>query len=210
MKQKRLILVMALFCLFAGNVLAQNEPCGFDRIRTYHRSFDSLHFDAKEGAHTARIQYYREHPRPLQQVNHGYYQPMSNGLYPMLVVPVAVHVFYAAADNTVGTGTNISQAQIDNQLTALNDAFDTLGIQFCVVAVTRHNDNGINHKVDSQFQVTSLRNVVYYNPDSVLNLYVVRSILENNNTESTLAGYNNSLPGIGRIDAGGGALQPFW
>ena len=48
MKQKRLILVMALLCLFTGIVLAQNEPCGFDRIRSYLRSIDSVRIDAHQ------------------------------------------------------------------------------------------------------------------------------------------------------------------
>ncbi len=197
------IVLMTLLCLFTTQSQAQNEPCGTDRIMQYYRSLDSNQFDAEMLRHTTRINNFRTTPlsQYFSQIDGGYQTSSLGSGKPRFVIPVMVHVFHASADNTAGTGTNISSAQIDNQIAVLNAAFDTIGIRFCLAGITRHSDSGINQYVDSQLQVKSLTNVTYSSPSSYLNIYVVRSILENNNTESTLQGYNNSFPGVNRIDA---------
>jgi len=192
------IVLMTLLCLFTTQSQAQNEPCGFDSLMRYYRSVDSAYFDAFMEGHTSRINHFRQNPPPQQQLYNGNYQTSSyGGGKHLFVIPVAVHVFYDG--NTAAT--NISLAQIENQINVLNNKFDTIGIRFCLAKITRYIDTGVVHKVYGQRQLKDMTKRVYADPDSFMNVYVVKTILDSAGNNSTLGGYNNLFPGMNGIDA---------
>jgi PKD repeat protein len=112
-----------------------------------------------------------------------------------LIIPVVVHILY---DNTYLDG-NISKAQIDAQINALNQAFanNSINIKFCLATnpapgyswtnpaepgITRHLTSLARISADNT-GLSALSFVSYFPPDQYLNIWVVRAICPNYNTD---------------------------
>jgi gliding motility-associated-like protein len=134
----------------------------------------------------------------------------------IITIPVVVHVIHNG--DAIGTGENITDAQVRSQIKVLNEDFRRLmgtrgannnsvgadtEIEFCLAAVDPSGNmtNGINHKQlsNESFTQTEVNTIVkpsnQWDPTKYLNIWTVRF------TDNTLLGFaqfpsNSSLSGI--------------
>jgi hypothetical protein len=130
------------------------------------------------------------------------------------IVPVVVHIVHGTGES-IGTGSNISDAQVENAIEALNQYFSNhqnygapavnTGIQFCLAktkpdstafsGITRHADNGLaNPRWETDHE--DLMNLGYLNESNYVNIWVVNSFLNSN--------------GVGQKAIGGFATFPYF
>lgn len=209
MKQKRHFIVMALVCLLASEVLAQTiYTCGFDEQHQQWITADSSRNLYRMQGYHDRIDRFRFSNNLSTPLDAGpLYVP--NGLgsgcrRANFIVPVVFHVLYDPYD----TITNISDAQVQNQLDVLNSAFAGVyggvntGIQFCLAQKKPNGTsfNGINHIPDStpdyrqpnDLQKNHSANLVYYDREHYLNIWIVKDIRDASGTVSLpKLGYSN-------------------
>ena len=129
----------------------------------------------------------------------------------LYVIPVAVHVIHDAA-TPVGTGENLSVAQIQSQIEAMNRDFrNTLvlpppvvdtRIEFCLADITRVASPLTDH--DWPAEESQLKALDYYPSDQYMNVWVVRSLTHNGN--AVVGGYA-TLPGSGPPTFDGVVIQ---
>lgn len=113
--------ILTLFILFLVNyAIAQNIECGFDKLHRYHvdstptGNWDEQQFN--DGLQQFRQSYiYPSHGGGVQ--NRG-----SGCLSRKYLIPVIVHIIHAPGDSLVGTGSNITNQQVLDQMNILNDA----------------------------------------------------------------------------------------
>lgn len=122
-----------------------------------------------------------------------------------ITIPV---VFYIVHNNEpLGTGTNISDQQVQSQITALNDHFINHNIKFCLATKTgsasivtpynsiqntqgiiHTNNNSRTNHTTTEFEQTSLSNIAYGTiPSKYLRIWVVKSI---DGSNSGVLGYS--------------------
>jgi hypothetical protein len=218
MKQKRLILVMALFCLLLSKcAIAQTDSlCAFD----FEMMSDSGNVARQQ--HLQNILKFRS-TQTINVLPNGktFGQNQTSGLYScraaQYIVPVVVHVVHLPSDSVPGMGSNISDEQIESALRALNADFANdantaspainTGIQFCLAkympdgtpfnGITRTSTLLSNHRYP--IERDTLRTINSYDPQRYLNIWVVKNILDNAGMGGTagVQGYA-SLPGPGR------------
>jgi hypothetical protein len=196
MKQKRHLLAVAFSCLLSTLLYAQ-IPCAFDTIQS------SSGLQEKQHIHRNNISQNRDKLALLQHAfNPNPLHLSGNGCaYTRYLIPVVVHI------DTTGNTITMSDAQVQNQLDVVNTEFEAYGIQVCLA--TKKPDgssfNGVNRtggaSIDNriEFQDTSFARKAYFDPERYLNIYVVRTILNEDNSNSTYLGYNNRFPGQGGV-----------
>lgn len=122
--------VAAFLLLFVcAAAFAQSPFCGSDVLLDESLKADPAlrqRLDALEAAIGAQVRL--RHPRSVQTFS-----------TPSYVIPVVVYVVYTSG-LPVGTQENITDAQVQSQLTALNQAFSAQGISFCLA--TRDTGTG--------------------------------------------------------------------
>jgi hypothetical protein len=197
---------MTLHCLYLTAAKAQNTyHCSYDTIQANWLGNDSSRHYQKL-YHEQRIDHLRYSnyvQSPLGNSNLIVQQGMSSGCRRVnYIIPVVFHVVYDPNDST----TNISDAQVQNQLQVLNDAFAGVtggvntGIQFCLAQKRPDNSsfNGINHIADSNpdyrkysLQKNHLASKAYYDRTRYLNIWVVKDIRNIDNTPAYVGGYSN-------------------
>ncbi len=137
--------VLLLIFFFAINIYGQSEhptECGTDEIHQYLLANDTGYAKGIE-QQEAHIFDFIQDPKRIEGA--------SSAIY---TIPVVVHVVHLG--EPVGTGTNISDAQVNQAINGLNDRFANLlgntvngndmNIQFCLATVDPNNNptNGIN------------------------------------------------------------------
>lgn len=198
--KKRLLIVMALLCLLQSAVFAQTDTlCGFDGLMQSDSSYLLLRKQLLQ-----EVQDFREQNSNLQILPNGatfgYLQP--SGLYScrkaQYLIPVRVHVIHEWTDTVEGVGSNVSDAQIESALRALNAHFANdantsapaanTGIQFFLVnnSTTRRYDALTSHRTN---QADSLMAIDYVDHNRCLNIWVVKRILDNGGNYTGIAGY---------------------
>jgi hypothetical protein len=126
----------------------------------------------------------------------GYAQNMTN-----YVIPIVVHIIHKTADASPGTGSNISNAQVNNQITKLNEYFKPYGIQFClatkdaggstITGITRQAHSLTNYR--ENLDEADLMSLDLFPRDKYLNIWVVNSILADNGVDRGQTG-SGSFP----------------
>lgn len=185
MKQIKVWSILVLLMMIGFNSKSQNEPCYFDRYQKSHKQ--QIHLT--ETMIKAGVQ-------NLQQKVYSHDTTLR-------IIPVVVHVIHDGGTN------NISDAQIQSQITVLNEDFRRLlgtngygsgvdtKIEFCLAKKDPQGKctNGIvriksplsNHQT---YQRSMLKQLSFWDNTRYLNIYVVKNI----NNGSGTAGYA-SFPG---------------
>ena len=203
MKRKLHILLLAMLLpLLNSNVHAQDTiPCLFDTILQQHiQGNPKLQNELKYM--DFRVRHFREQNTNLHFYPKPQPEPPCDMCFMMdagcattkYVVPVLVHIVHLTSDNTIGTGSNIPNEQVDQAMVTLNKQFsgygvtDTMavntGIQFYLAPVGP-NSNGIfryannmsnhtGHK-DSAAKLLDLIDSQYRN-GNYINLFIVNQI----------------------------------
>lgn len=206
-KKLRLLLLAALmpFALFL-NAQKQAEPCGSAILH------DRLMATNPEYANRIKT---NENLLQKSIANKGF---GDHTLTATFIVPVVVHVIHLG--EAVGTGTNISDAQILSAISALNDAYrkvpgtpfdgngvDT-GIEFCLVqkdpsgnptsGINRINGTGTGNYetigVDANVNEVQVKALSFWDNEKYYNIWVVSEI-DDNNAGAGTQGYAYFPPG---------------
>ncbi|MBS3915812.1 MAG: zinc-dependent metalloprotease [Bacteroidetes bacterium] len=113
-------LLTILCCLSICKLAAQTDHCIFDEQRTY--SLDSTDLGKWN---EKKFQEGLEKFRSTYSVTPSYHGVQSRGSCPKrkYVIPLVVHIVHDPSDNTPGTGTNISDQQVIDQIQILNEEF---------------------------------------------------------------------------------------
>ncbi len=132
------------------------------------------------------------------------YPSAKRGLAPNManyVIPIVVHIIHKTSDTSPGTGSNISDAQVNNQIIALNKYFKPYGIQFCLATkdaagnpmtgITRRGHSLTNYR--ENLDEADLMSLDLFQRDKYLNIWVVNSILDDNGVDQGQTG-SGSFP----------------
>lgn len=205
MKQ-RFCIVLAFVCLFLSNIAySQSDSiCAFDRVSL----MDSLNSNVRY-LHQQDVIRFRAN-NTVQFLPNGstFGENQTTGLYSCrkatYIIPVVVHIIYDSND----VATNISDEQVESALRALNAHFSNdgnasspavnTGIQFCLAqkkpdgssfsGITRRAHSLTTHASTSG-NIVSLMNLDYLPHDQYLNIWVVKSILDEEGNNSGILGY---------------------
>jgi hypothetical protein len=201
---KRLIAFFA-FLIIALEMNGQSVPCGFDLIRdSNNNTYESERFLYNE------LSYWRQNgqiPREYPNPDEYYYDcDYCLTIEPTLtqrkfVIPIVVHVVHLPSHNTIGTGSNISMAQIQDQINQLNSYFSNqyggsnsvnTGIQFCLApvgpdgnGVIRYSDTMSNHDINNYNQFLALNTTLSH--DKYLHIFTCNDII----TDPAVKGYSS-------------------
>lgn len=93
-----------------------SAPCAFDDIRQMYREKNLIQLVEREAAQERRISQWLSNHAQTVQANARYF---PNG--PDFIIPVVVHIVHNG--EALGTGANISYAQVKSQIDALNAGF---------------------------------------------------------------------------------------
>jgi hypothetical protein len=112
------------------------------------------------------------------------------------VIPIAVHIIHKTADASPGTGSNISDAQVNNQIEVLNNCFKPYGIQFCLATknIDSSTFSGITRRADvltnyrENLDEVELMKLDLFPRDKYLNIWVVNRILDDNGNDKNQVG----------------------
>ncbi|MBX7206535.1 MAG: hypothetical protein K1X81_14015 [Bacteroidia bacterium] len=221
MKTKRLLIVVTMLCLLQSTkTFAQTDTlCGYQTAYNWLVQQDSSYLNF-EIQHVENIKRYRNWKAlnaavQLPPITGSGYATSAIGCpKAKFIVPVAVHIIHDPTDTSLGSGTNISDAQVENQIEELNKYFAgqsggvNTGIQFCLTykdingntqkRITRRGDNlTTNHlpsEIDDVMALDKLDQTRY------LNIWVVKTILTDGGQDIGVRGYS-TMPG--RIDVDG-------
>lgn len=135
---KRLF-TLSLLLLISAPFLWGQESCGTDIIQQLKENADS-NFSRQHYVHEKLVNRFRNYQAQNEQFWHQYHlendssgeggittQGLTGGggsgcRNVRYVIPVVVHIVHDPSHSTPGTGSNISDAQVNNQLQELNDA----------------------------------------------------------------------------------------
>lgn len=210
----RFILSLTLLGLFATSLYAQApEKCG------------TMYMDSVRRAKNPQLGSLADFERELQLKMIALKKQMANNrtaAATVITIPVIVHVVHNG--ETVGTGRNISQAQVQSQLAVLNEDYrrkaGTRGfndnpvgadieIEFCLAAVNPQGQTLAEPGIDryngnrTTWDQASIEGVLkpstYWNPDKYYNIWVLD--LNEPSVNGQLLGYaqfpsQSNLPGI--------------
>lgn len=134
-------LILTVLLALYGILFAQSPPCAADLIQQWKEQADST-FRLQHKPHSHHVSQYRTHLLQSSQFWQHYYDASTPGDHissgsqcrkARYIIPIIVHVIHDPLHSTPGTGSNISDAQIENQIEALNDAFaNSYGGQYSV------------------------------------------------------------------------------
>ena len=205
MRKPILLFLLSLLCLFSSQ--AQTHTCGFDYVNSLQPSNerDMEHSDLllEQWKNTAPTIVLPSTQGPVQ----GIINPGSGVVNAKYIIPVKVHVVHDASDG-YGQGSNISLAQIENQIEALNKAFrgttsdsrsQNTDIYFCLYDTTRTASSYSSHKLNEQDKLMDAINpilpLVKTEDKYFLNIYVVKELLDSGGTINPNIGGYSSYPG---------------
>src|SRR5690606_26855361 len=185
---RKLLLLAASFMVLQGTLFAQTPFCGADLINYWKAQADS-NFTNQHYVHQQVVNRYREQQQAGDAFWNQYHnehdssggslQGLIGGSGPgcrnaRYVIPVVIHIVHDPAHGTPGTGSNISDAQVENQLEALNDAYANINggpqsvdtrIQFCLATnvpggtgIMRHADLATYHYIHQYDSLYGLYN----------------------------------------------------
>ncbi len=215
---KKLLFTLAAVMLH-GILMAQSEPCGYEIYRDHLISRDSnqryLYYAKKQWVEKYRKEKQADTGSQGSQSfgqMQGLGMPSGGSCDPAkYIIPVVVHIVHLVADNTPGSGTNLSDAQVQHQIDLLNAQFSgsNTDIQFCLARVDGNGDSitGIErypsslstHKMPSEVPNLFSQSSTYakgFDPNKYLNIYVVQTILNDQGQDGGILGYA-TVPGAG-------------
>lgn len=192
MKMKFITLLLVGCCL---SLRAQNgNQCAFDDIRAYIQSTDSINYYSQQ--HQANLNWwvYWRNTHPQQFGYKPYNGVETRGACPKarIIIPVAVHVIHN------GGAENISQAQAQNAIDAMNEhyanvlgASDPLavntGIQFVLARFDKVQNALTVHRKPTQ--TGQLMGLKMASADTFINIWVVSQILDTAGNDVGVNGY---------------------
>lgn len=205
---------IVLFLFLSSLSHAQNTSCSFDEQLARYQQADPIGYTMSRAAHVAAVKQYRaSHPNTNHLLNSNQ-TGNSNALLggscdsAKYILPVVIHVIHDPLD-TLGSGSNISHAQIQNQLEELNHAFGNYymphgpssvntGIKFCL-AQTRPDGssfNGVNRIASSRsthprWEEDSLLALIHYPTDKYINIFVVDKIIDSTGNNGGVLAYGS-------------------
>ncbi|MGC4041221.1 MAG: PKD domain-containing protein [Flavobacterium sp.] len=118
---KKIILFFILWMASVANLNAQSPPCASDLIMN---NLIQNNPEIKK-----RVDLMNRQIGSMKDVSR---KNISSGS--MITIPVVVYVVHT--NQSIGVGSNISDAQVNSQLTALNTYFSPSGIKFCLATKT--------------------------------------------------------------------------
>src|SRR5690606_7343169 len=131
-----------------------------------------------------------------RKINHNTNKRAQSPDMAHYVIPIAVHIIHKHADVTSGTGSNISNCQVNHQIEVLNNCFRPYGIQFCIATkdidgspisgITRRADSLTNYR--ENLDEAELMKLDLFPRDKYLNIWVVNSILDDNGNNKNQVG----------------------
>jgi len=204
-----------LSCIYTCAIFAQNHSCGsdlanFDKLEN-NLILSDRNQEIEEIIYKKSISYYNS-AAPQKSVT-------DNTIYN---IPVAFHVVYKTTDQ-LGTRSNLTDAQIQNSIDYLNNAFANsnyaynsngvnVNIQFCLKAVSRQASNDLSdicyHTEDMEMKsvngldpfkylnIWSVNSVVFHKKDSNGNVISPCSV---SNFGYTFRSYNHGNPNDGVV-----------
>lgn len=206
METLKFFLILTLIFNFSQNSKAQF--CGFDEDMDSFKSQQPSNYYTSKSAHAAAVDYYRKYhpgvnyipePEPCENcLQMDSTCPIANYL-----LPIVVHVVHLPSDS-VGQGSNISEAQILHQIELLNMFFRNhygansinTGIQFCLAKMNPDGSpiDGINRIASDSSNMhrnnqNELLNLVHYPTNQYINIYVINGMLDINNNPINIAGF---------------------
>ena len=193
------LLITLVFFFTIARTNGQTGWCGFENELNALQQ-DSLNFASQDQYFSAGLAKFRAQEGNVYIPNPS--PPCPNcftaGGCPKAtyVLPVVVHIVHLPGHNSVGTGSNITSAQVENAIERLNMAYRNAllapfpsvntGIQFCLAkiddtgnpfdGIVRHSSNLSNFKDNQRNSLFSLGQ--YYGADKYINIYVVNQILD--------------------------------
>jgi hypothetical protein len=180
---KKLLLITALLML-CRTIFAQTEPCGYEAFRNHLIEQDS----SNKILYHAKKQWVQQYRLENGFGNIGISAMPDSISCPTTryIIPVVVHIVHLPSDNSPGTGTNISDGQVNYQIEKLNQDFSGTGIQFCLAqkneygnsisGIARYSNTASTHKMPSEISsLFSLSNFAGTGSDKYLNIYVVHT-----------------------------------
>jgi len=119
----------------------------------------------------------------------------NSGAY-FYVIPVVFHIIHDSSDNSPGTGSNVPDTQIYNQLEVLNSIFEPYHIRFCLAKYDSDSQaiSGISRRAHilAQYRMgidnDALMGIDALPYDRYLNIWVVKRILNDDGTPSNYLG----------------------
>jgi len=209
MKTKIITLFLAFF-LSMLSMQAQDHFCHTDEHTTYQRSQDSTEHDKRLRSFRHTINEWRYQNTDFNFEHHPFLdtnQSLQSGsgcANALHIIPVLVHIVHTPGQ-AVGVGSNITDAQVDNALKVLNDAFSNsnglgvnTGIQFClakrnlggdpVSGIFRTGSTLADHK--RNVETTALLSTPNFEPaTNYLNIYVVNDIKDSFGSPTDIQGF---------------------
>ena len=203
MKHFVAILLLLLGITEAGG---QGTPCGFDHLLknnpNRYAAEDLFFDDLKKWRQQGGMP--REYPNPFVPIQCDYCLQIDPGLKQVkFVVPIVIHVVHLPGDSIIGTGSNISPEQIENQIEQLNKYFANVGggpkskntgIQFCLAPVGPNNDGIIrysssmsNHAIGDYNAFLALNTTL--SQDKFLHIFTCNNIV----TDTAVKGYSSTF-----------------
>jgi len=177
----KVTLVSTTLILLVFGLSAQTHRCAFDSTHAYRNRTNpdnkkELRNFMLESKKQAALLPKKDPVSPSKRLN-----PYAPG-YADYVIPIVVHVIHN------GGASNISDAQINNQVNELNGYFQPYGIQFCLAKIMPDGTpfNGItwrNHALSKyrlNLDEAALMSLDLFPRDKYLNIWVVDTILDDN------------------------------
>lgn len=188
-------LLTLIILLLAEQTTAQNIVCGFDKLYRHH--VDST---------PTGIWDEKQFNDGLQQFRQSYTYPSYGGgvqrrgsgcLGRKFLVPVIVHIIHATSDSVIGSGSNISNQQVLDQMVILNDAMGKAfsgghtaagesDMYFCIPefggkrAIYRYASKYTNINANGMNILDSIKGN-FPNDKNYIHIYIVNSIAGSNN-----------------------------
>ncbi len=196
-----IITFLSISCFGQNKNIITQLPCGFDEI---HQSLLKNNPDYLQSVKSIdkRIQLFIKDSLSGKHNNKGKFQQKAAVVY---TIPVVVHVIHLG--ESVGVGTNISNAQIYGAISGLNDRFRSLigngtdvELQFCLASrdpngnattgINRVNGSGVANYASQGMGIqnfcpgsaseTAIKGLSTWPNNSYYNIWVVKSICNGN------------------------------
>lgn len=218
MKTKLITLLLLTLTVF-WQAKAQTHWCGFEDVLHEQQQKPQAFNDLRQQVAQQLRKFRQDQGLQNQPPCNGCISDRAGCFKTTYVIPVVIHVVHLSGDNTLGTGSNISQAQIDNAIDVLNSCFrnesntaspaTNTGIQFCLARVDPNGDpfSGVvrySNSALSNFKKNQLKTLFglgqYYDAQKYINIYVVNQILDTAGVNQGVLGTStypyNALKGV--------------
>lgn len=196
---KKTLLILLLASIFSHSFA---QTCAFDSLKAKLQQKDSF-FNLKHHKQMiANVQASKNYP--LGSIQEFYSKRVVAPNMAHYVIPIVVHVVHDGS--AIGTGCNISDAQISHQIDSLNHAFKPYNIQFCLAkkkpdsssfnGITRQQNTLTNYRMG--LDNDALMAINAFPRNQYLNIWIVKSILNDDGSPSNFAG-SAAYPGAEKL-----------